>query len=194
MFELFNTDVKKSSTAEFLMNPKAYRAHALEETNLFREYIAQEAQLQYRDYYESEPEERGFFEFMDTGMTNRDKIRFMELYEDVTAQREDIKDFVMIRKREHNPSLSVFSNLVLDLVDFKDRVRPLAKDISLMDVARDYQKQSVQERESYRDDLKEALEGFDDEYVKQLDAVEYDDAGSLTPLELLSPSEEEERL
>ena len=40
----------------------------------------------------------------------------------------------MIAKREFNPELSALSNLVLDLVDFKDRVRPLANDLTLMDV------------------------------------------------------------
>jgi hypothetical protein len=49
----------------------------------------------------------------------------------------------MIQKREYNPQLSVFSNFVLDLVDFKDRVVPLAKDISLMDVTKKYQKQNI---------------------------------------------------
>ncbi len=48
----------------------------------------------------------------------------------------DHKDYMMIKKREYNPELSVFSNFVLDLQDFKDRVRPLARDISLMDVTR----------------------------------------------------------
>ena len=67
-------------------------------------------------------------------MTNRDKIRFMEIFEDPTVQKNDSKDYVMIKKREYNPELSVFSNLVLDLTDFKDRVRPLAKDMSLIDV------------------------------------------------------------
>jgi hypothetical protein len=46
----------------------------------------------------------------------------------------------MIAKREYNPELSMFSNLVLDLQDFKDRVRPLARDIALMDISRGYQK------------------------------------------------------
>jgi hypothetical protein len=50
----------------------------------------------------------------------------------------------MIAKREYNPELSLFSNLALDLVDFKDRVRPLAKDIALMDTTRQYQKHSIQ--------------------------------------------------
>ncbi len=71
---------------------------------------------------------------MRTGMTNRDKIRLMEIFKDYTHAEEDLKDFVQIKKREHNPELSIFSNLVLDLVDFKDRVRPLARDMALMDV------------------------------------------------------------
>ena len=53
----------------------------------------------------------------------------------------------MIAKREHNPELSLFSNLVLDLQDFKDRVRPLAKDIALMDATRKYQKHSIKDIE-----------------------------------------------
>lgn len=51
----------------------------------------------------------------------------------------------MIQKREYNPELSLFSNLVLDLVDFKDRVRPLARDIALMDTTREYQKAPVED-------------------------------------------------
>ena len=51
----------------------------------------------------------------------------------------------MIEKREQNPELSVFSNMVLDLVDFKDRVRPLSNDISMLENAMKYQKQNVQE-------------------------------------------------
>jgi hypothetical protein len=43
--------------------------------------------------------------------------------------------YAMIPKREHNPELSVFSNMVLDLVDFKDRVRPMSKDISMLEEA-----------------------------------------------------------
>ena len=77
-------------------------------------------------------------------LSNRDKIRFAEVFEDYTESgRVDMKDYVMIQKREYNPELSLFSNLVLDLVDFKERVRPLARDIALMDVTRKYQKQNV---------------------------------------------------
>lgn len=57
-------------------------------------------------------------------MANREKIRFMEIFDDYTLDRLDKKDYLLISKREYNPELSLFSNLVLDLVDFKDRVRP----------------------------------------------------------------------
>ena len=57
----------------------------------------------------------------------------MEIFEDFTVDAGDDKQYMTIPKREHNPELSLFSNLVLDLVDFKDRVRPLAKDMALLD-------------------------------------------------------------
>jgi hypothetical protein len=121
-----------------MLDSGSFKTRAIDDTKVFREYIAKEAYLQYKDYYESDAEEQRFFEFMDGGMTNRDKIRFMEIFKDYTVINSDQKDFVMIQKREYNPELSIFSNLVLDLVDFKDRVRPLAKDIALMDVQRKY--------------------------------------------------------
>jgi len=73
-------------------------------------------------------------------LSNRDKIRFAEIFDDPTILKNDFKDSVSIQKREYNPELSVFSNFVLDLIDFKDRVRPLAKDIALMDTTRRHQK------------------------------------------------------
>lgn len=86
-------------------------------------------------------------------LSNRDKIRFGEVFNDFTVQQMDHKDYMMIKKREYNPELSVFSNFVLDLQDFKDRVRPLARDISLMDVTRQYQKvnmsQIMEERQMF---------------------------------------------
>lgn len=67
----------------------------------------------------------------------------MEIFEDFTIDRGDNKLYVMIEKREYNPELSVISNMVLDLVDFKDRVRPLSRDISMLEKAQQYQKQNV---------------------------------------------------
>ena len=78
-------------------------------------------------------------------MTNRDKIRFGEIFQDFTIDQMDNKDYAMIPKREFNPELSVFSNLMLDLVDFKDRVKPMANDLAMLDMSKKYQRQSIQE-------------------------------------------------
>ena len=65
----------------------------------------------------------------------------------------------MIPKREFNPEISAFSNLLLDLVDFKDRVRPLANDIARHDASVLYQKQSadtiLDQMAEFREGLKE---------------------------------------
>ena len=51
----------------------------------------------------------------------------------------------MIAKREYNPELSILGNMVLDLVDFKDRVRPVSKDIAMLEFAQKYKKQNAAE-------------------------------------------------
>jgi len=68
-------------------------------------------------------------------LSNRDQIRFMECFRDYTLERVDSNGYLLIPKREFNPELSAFSNLLLDLVDFKDRVRPMANDIARLDAA-----------------------------------------------------------
>ena len=105
-----------------------------EETRAFREYMVDEALQQYRDYFEDDEEERSFFEYLGN-LTNRDKIRFMEIFEDYTVDRSDYKAYFVIPKREYNPELSVMSNMVLDLVDFKDRIRPMGHDASMLEHA-----------------------------------------------------------
>jgi len=62
----------------------------------------------------------------------------MEIFEDFTVDRMDRKMHALIPKREFNPELSAVSNLLLDLVDFKERVVPLARDVSLIDVSKNY--------------------------------------------------------
>lgn len=159
LIELYQKDDKDLSVAQFMLDPKNYKATAHDDTRVFREYMAEEAQLQYRDYYESDGEEQVFFEFLDN-ITNRDKIRFMEIFKDYTVLEVDRKDYAMIEKREYNPELSIFANLVLDLQDFKDRVRPLARDITLMDAARKYQKIPQKELDTNRERLKSIMDNF----------------------------------
>ena len=64
--------------------------------------MVKESIQQYQDYYESDDEEQGFFEYLEN-YSNRDKIRMMEIFEDFTVNNSGSKDYVMIKKREHNP-------------------------------------------------------------------------------------------
>lgn len=123
--DLLASDTRDSNLATIVTAPERFRMVAEEETRPFREYMVGEALQQYQDFYETDEEEQGFFEYM-SNLTNRDKIRFMEIFEDYTVNPSDNKEYVMIEKREYNPELSVISNMVLDLVDFKDRVKPLS--------------------------------------------------------------------
>jgi hypothetical protein len=97
-----------------MLDPANWKTKAIDDTRVFREYMVTESLQQYRDFYESDAEEQSFFEYMDN-LSNRDKIRFTEIFKDYSQQRVDMKDFVMIAKREYNPELSMFSNLLLDL-------------------------------------------------------------------------------
>jgi len=167
LFELYQKDMKETSVAQFMLDPASFKTHAEGETRVFREYMVKEALEQYRDYYESDAEEAGFFQYLGN-LSNRDKIRFSEIFTDFSEFKADPKDFMMIQKREHNPELSLFSNLVLDLVDFKDRVRPLARDIALMDVTRGYQKTNVKESEAQREELVKTLREIEQEVETQI--------------------------
>ena len=64
----------------------------------------------------------------------------MECFTDYTIDPRGLEGYATITKREFNPEISAFSNLLLDLVDFRDRVRPAANDIARMDTAASYQR------------------------------------------------------
>jgi hypothetical protein len=66
-----------------VLDTENFKAKASDDTRIFREYIVKESLNQYRDYYETDSEELPFFEFIDN-ITNRDKIRFMEVFKDYT--------------------------------------------------------------------------------------------------------------
>jgi hypothetical protein len=53
---------------------------------------------------------------------------------------KDNKGMAIIPKREYNSELSYFSNVALDLIDFKDRVQPLAEDAARLDSTYRYQR------------------------------------------------------
>jgi len=66
-----------------VLDTENFKAKASDDTRIFREYIVKESLNQYKDYYETDSEELPFFEFIDN-ITNRDKIRFMEVFKDYT--------------------------------------------------------------------------------------------------------------
>lgn len=148
LVDTYIEDTRDTAIAQFFLNRENYKSSAKEATNAHREYMAKEGVQQYRDYYESEAEEQGFFEYLDN-LPNRDRIRFMECFEDFTVDKISTKRFKTIPKREFNPELSAFSNLVLDMADFKDRVRPLARDITLLDVTSRFQARNPDEARIY---------------------------------------------
>ena len=149
-------------------------------TSAYREWMLNDAIEQYRDYFEDDEEEMKFFEYLDN-ISNRDKIRFLEIFEDYSIPKHDQNGYIMIPKREFNPELSTFSNLLLDLADFKDRVRPMALDISRLDISRKYQPRSIKQLQQEEQDMLRKIEdhgtdlsdikgiGTDDEGIMSLD-------------------------
>lgn len=82
----------------------------------------------------------------------------MDIFTDFTLDRHDHKAHALITKREFNPELSAFSNMVLDIQDFRDRVRPMANDLALMDATRVHQRQSVNDIEAEKLEMMKELD------------------------------------
>ena len=154
--QLYFDDSKYNSVAAMMVDKENFAKTAEESTVAYREYMAREGVQQYRDYYEDAPEELAFFEYLDN-LSNRDQIRFMEIFEDFTVSKLRPSGYALIPKREFNPEISAFSNLLLDLVDFKDRVRPMAHDIARHDAALQHQKHNVTELRQAMAEFKEGI-------------------------------------
>jgi hypothetical protein len=149
LYELYQRDGIDASTAQFALDWRKYETTALNETAPLREYMVKESIQQYRDYYESDEEEQGFFEYLGN-VSNRDRIRLMEIGEDYSVIKTDQSGYSMIAKREFNPELSAVSNLVLDMVDFRDRIKPLSRDMALLDISRQHQRHSYADHKRAR--------------------------------------------
>lgn len=121
---------------------------AIKQTQVTREYMLEESVQQYKDYYESDEEEQRNFELLEN-LTPRDRVRMLEIFEDFSRAdlTQDGKKVFTIPKRHHDPELSFMKNLYLDLLDFRDRVKPLANDLALMDETSVYQSQAMKKEE-----------------------------------------------
>ena len=153
---MYFDDSKYNSIAARMIDTDNVAETAKDGTAPWREYIAKEGVQQYRDYYEDASEEQPFFEYLDN-LSNRDQIRFMEIFNDYTIDKMDKKGYALIPKREFNPEISAFSNFLLDLVDFKDRVRPMANDVARHDAAFIHQKRNVNEMEAAMREFKDGI-------------------------------------
>ena len=74
----------------------------------------------------------------------------MEIGTDYTLDTERANGYTMVPKREFNPEISAVSNFVLDMVDFRDRIRPLARDMTLYDVTKKHQRYSYEDHKKAR--------------------------------------------
>lgn len=150
--DIYTRDTRDNSVAQIALDESKWSPVAHTETAPIREYMLREGLQQYRDYYETDSEEIKAFEFLDN-LDNRGRIRFMEVFEDFTIRKHDRKQYAMIQKREFNPELSAVSNLILDVVDFRDRVRPIANDLALLDLSEKHQRVSMEELEKEKMEL-----------------------------------------
>lgn len=57
IYDIYKKDEIEASVAQAALDPSAYKTTALDETNAHREYVVRESVAQYKDYYESDPEE-----------------------------------------------------------------------------------------------------------------------------------------
>lgn len=141
--------IKNSDTGKMLTDDKM---------EALRHYALSEGVQQFRDYYESDAEEQEFFQFMDN-LPERDKIRFIDCFQDETVKKAE-KGYKLIPKREYNPGLSLFQNFLLDATDFKERVRPQAKDMSQLDKSMAHQRHSAAEIKKTRSEFKGLVDNF----------------------------------
>ncbi len=188
LVDLYQQDAKDQSAAQFALDWTQYKESAKEGTLAKREYMAREGLQQFRDYYEDCAEEQAAFEYLDN-LSTRDRIRFMECFTDYSVSPADNKMHAMIKKREFNPELSSFQNLMLDMVDFRHRVRPLANDLALMDTAARYQSHSVDELAQARADFTQEIREFEGPSHAQ-DGTDITDFENRTPLEEASAQSE----
>lgn len=151
LIKLYKEDERASSFAQMVVDDSKYDGHAHLGTDKIRQYMVDEGLQQYRDYFEDDEEEQKVFEYLDN-LDNRSRVRFMEIFIDFSISPMGNKGHSMIPKREFNPELSAVGNMLLDMADFRDRVRPMARDMALMDVANKYQRTNINEKEMARRD------------------------------------------
>ena len=86
----------------------------------YQEYVADEAILQYKDYYESDTEDIRDFDHI----TPEEKAKFAEVFKDYSKPLGDLKTIISIPMRQYDHSKSILTNLSEQFKDLRTRVKP----------------------------------------------------------------------
>jgi hypothetical protein len=120
---------------------------AKDELYPYMKYVADEGFQQFMDYYETDEEEAPYFDYY-RQISERERLRFAEYYENFYSKSMEYdKYYVSIPKRPYDKSQSIFSNFVSDLIDFNNRVRPIARSLAYRDASLKHQILPMNERE-----------------------------------------------
>ena len=129
------------------MVTKSNESTANDELMPYMNYVANEGFQQFLDYYETDDEEKPYFEYYKE-ISERQRLRFAEFYENFFSKAMEYdKYYVTIPKRPYDKSKSIFTNFVDDLVDFNNRVRPIARSLAYRDVSLKHQILPMNEQE-----------------------------------------------
>ena len=110
-------------------------------------YVADEGFKQFTDYYETDEEEKPYFDYYNE-ISEREKIRFAEHFENFFNKSLELdKYYVSIPKRPFDKKKSFLSNFVEDLIDFNTRVRPISRNLAFKDASAKSQPLPITEEE-----------------------------------------------
>lgn len=143
--------VDKKVSSELLNNLTNIKSDTLAELMPFAQYVSQEGFQQFKDYYETDDEEgaNSIKNELFNDLNERDKLRFAECYENYfTKNLEYDKYYVTIPKRPFDNKKSFAANFVEDLLDFNNRVRPIARHLAFKDATSKYTALPVNEGEA----------------------------------------------
>jgi hypothetical protein len=114
----------------------------------FANYVAEEGLQQFKDYYEDDVEEGKSRKELFDDLSERDKFRFAECYENFFNQGLAYDGYyVTIPKRPYDNKKSIVANFVEDLNDFNTRVRPIMRNLAFQDAVSKHQSLPMNENE-----------------------------------------------
>jgi hypothetical protein len=115
----------------------------------YAKYIAEEGLQQFKDYYETDEEEGKSRKELFEDLSERDKLRFAECYENHFNQSIAHDGYyVTIPKRPYDNKKSMVANFIEDLTDFNSRVRPIMRNLAFQDAVSKHQSLPMNDEEN----------------------------------------------